>query len=253
MFLCFALLFFLVSCAYPPHHTTPHLTTHTTLPQALAQKQIAAAGPSPQKSKQSSVFGAYNPLIVGLDNSSKKQQFAAPALQPSPAYSTPLSVETTGNRPVSTMYGGHGGMSSLLAGGARSVKIGGATSGGSETSSAGKSSPSSSSSSSSASSSSSTKHNRVSSSGSGANRPSEGASLSSHSLKVLVATSPSGKTSYPPGTLLQSPESLHEAVIRASLSMGGPLHGLAEGEEGEEEEEEGAEGGREEGSGQAEP
>ena len=78
-------------------------------------------------------------------------------------------------------------------------------------------------------------------------------SLSSPSLKVLVATSPSGKTSYPPGTLLQSPESLHEAVIRASLSMGGPLHGLAEGEEGEEEEEEGEGGGREEGSGRAEP
>lgn len=75
-------------------------------------------------------------------------------------------------------------------------------------------------------------------------------SLSSPSLKVLVATSPSGKTSYPSGTLLQSPESLHEAVIRASLSMGGPLHGLEEGEE-EEEEEEG--GGREEGSGRAEP
>ena len=78
-------------------------------------------------------------------------------------------------------------------------------------------------------------------------------SLSSPSLKVLVATSPSGKTSYPPGTLLQSPESLHEAVIRASLSMGGPLHGLAEGEEGEEEEEEGEGGGREEGCGLAEP
>ena len=61
-------------------------------------------------------------------------------------------------------------------------------------------------------------------------------SLSRGSLKVLVPTSPAAaaRTTYPPGTLLQSPESLHEAAVRASFSLGGP--GCVE--EGLEEEEE---------------
>ena len=51
---------------------------------------------------------------------------------------------------------------------------------------------------------------------------------------------------YPPGTLLQSPESLHFAAVRASLSGAGP--GLGPGgrgglaEEGDEEEGEGEDG-----------
>ena len=76
-------------------------------------------------------------------------------------------------------------------------------------------------------------------------------SLSRGSLKVLVPTSPAaaaaGKTTYPPGTLLQSPESLHEAAIRASFSLnggggGGGGDGLVEDEDDDADFEDAAEG-----------
>jgi len=48
-----------------------------------------------------------------------------------------------------------------------------------------------------------------------------------------MPTSPLAKTTYPPGTMLQSPESLQEASLRASFSAGSPLHALEEGAEEE--------------------
>jgi hypothetical protein len=157
-----------------------------------------------------STFGAYNPLIVGMQNATKR----ASSVQQSPQaiYSSSLSVETVGNRPISSMYGAHGGKSAILAGGRLA----------------------------------STKMSPPSDSGGGSGSSprhltSGSESLSSSNIKVLMPTSPSAKTSYPPGTMLQSLESLQEATIRASFSDGSfkgesSLHALEEGVEEEHDE-----------------
>ena len=163
-----------------------------------------------------------------MQNTSKKdsKKDSRKDAQPSPRTSQ-LSVETVGNRPISGLYGGHGGMSSLLAGSRtgsnkKAEPPLGAPPGQLQLDS----SPQ--------------PHTdpQTDSQTDPQTQPQQGVlrssvfrsgSATAAGIKVLMPTSPSAKTSYPPGTMLQSLESLQEATMRASFSTGSPLHALEDG------------------------
>ena len=182
-------------CSFLTILITHHSRTFPTPHQALAQRQILAAAPSSSSKKVGSpgggsTFGAYNPLIVGLGNEARavKTAPAAPATATAAAAGEGARAAAGADSAFVT--------SSILAGetmGTRpqSTLFGGIGSRSSVLSPGG----------------------RLASTKSG-----PGAAFSP-SNKVLVAIDPSAsdKTSYPPGTLLQSPESLMVATIRESF------------------------------------